>query len=86
MPLEKVMTFFKLSGPTEALLRHRDQLGGVPAVQLIRAPGIDRQVAGCGWCRRRGSSPRFRSLGAYARIHRQRWLTTQNAGVWRDAS
>lgn len=32
--------------PTEALLRHRDQLGGLPAIQLVRVPGIDRPGRG----------------------------------------
>jgi hypothetical protein len=32
--------------PSEAMLRYRGQLGGLPAVQLVRAPGVDRSARG----------------------------------------
>jgi hypothetical protein len=32
--------------PSEALLRHRDQLGGVPAVQVVRTAGVNRSARG----------------------------------------
>ena len=32
--------------PSEGLLRYREQLGGLPAVQLVRAPGVDRSGRG----------------------------------------
>jgi hypothetical protein len=32
--------------PSEGLLRYREQLGGLPAIQLVRAPGVDRSGRG----------------------------------------
>ena len=32
--------------PSDALIRFQDALGGIPAVQLVRTPGVDRRLPG----------------------------------------